>query len=169
MALGRRRARRAGATGDERGAAAVEFALVGGLLVLIVFGILQYGLYFDDSLNANQGVRETARMSVVGKTSSGCSTTLGWPGISCTVEKMVDRAPADTYVKISAPDGWARGNLLQVCVLVRSRGDFGMLPMPNSGYVRASLRMSIEEDTTKPSGTGSAEAVPTGQSWAWCK
>ncbi|GAA4103516.1 TadE family protein [Nocardioides kongjuensis] len=167
MAL-ERRARRACAIDAARGAAAVEFALVGGLLVLIVFGILQYGLYFDDSLNANQGVRETARMSVVGKTSSGCSTTLGWPGISCTVEKMVDRAPADTYVKISAPDGWARGNVLQVCVLVRSRGDFGMLPMPNGGYVRASLRMSIEEDTTKPTGTGTAEAVPTGQSWGWC-
>ena len=168
MALGRRRARRA-AAGDERGAAAVEFALVGGLLVLIVFGILQYGLFFDDSLNANQGVRETARMSVVGKTSAGCSTTLGWSAISCTVEKMVDRAPADTYVKISAPNGWARGNLLEVCVMVRSRGTFGMLPMPNGGFVRASLRMSIEEDTAKPTGTGAAEAVPTGQSWAWCK
>ena len=167
MALGRRRARRA-AAGDERGAAAVEFALVGGLLVLIVFGILQYGLFFDDSLNANQGVRETARMSVVGKTSPGCGTTTGWPDIACTVEKMIDRAPADTYVMVSAPDGWARGNLLEVCVMVRSRGTFGMLPMPNGGVVRASGRMSIEDDTTKPSGTGTAEAVPSGQSWAWC-
>lgn len=168
MALGRRRPRRTGVSDAARGAAALEFALVGGLLVAIIFGILQYGLYFDDSLNANQGVRETARMSVVGKNSPGCGTTPGWTGISCTVEKMVDRAPSDTYVKVSAPDGWARGNLLQVCVLVRSRGDFGMLPMPNGGYVRASLRMSIEEDTTKPSGTGTAEAAPIGQGWSWC-
>ncbi|MBM7519576.1 TadE family protein [Nocardioides nitrophenolicus] len=167
MALVRRWVRRARRRDAARGAAAVEFALVGVILVLIVFGILQYGLYFDDSLNANHGVRETARMSVVGKTTPGCGTP-GWPAISCTVESMVDRAPADTYVKLSAPDGWARGNLLQVCVLVRSRGDFGMLPMPNGGFVRASLRMSIEEDTAKPAGTGTADAVPTGQSWAWC-
>jgi len=164
----RRCARRIRGRDAQRGAAAVEFALVGMLLVLIVFGILQYGLYFDDSLNANQGVRETARMSVVGNTPPACRTTTGWPSIACTVETMIDRAPADTYVNVSAPDGWERGSVLRVCVLVRSRGDFGMLPMPNDGYVRASLQMSIEDDTAKPAGTGTAETAPAGQSWAWC-
>ncbi|WP_436699199.1 TadE/TadG family type IV pilus assembly protein [Nocardioides sp. BYT-33-1] len=167
--MDRRRCARGGHGPDpERGAAAVEFALVGTLLVVLVFGILQYGLYFNDSLNARQGVRETARMAVVGKTPSACRTTTDWSTIACTAETLLGTTPADTYVNVSAPDGWSRGNALRVCVLVRSRSDFGMLPLPNDGYVRASLRMSIEEDTTKPSGTGTADAAPGGQSWSWC-
>ncbi|MCR1782487.1 pilus assembly protein [Nocardioides carbamazepini] len=164
----RRYARRGDEPGTDRGAAAVEFALVGTLLVLLVFGILQYGLYFNDSLNAHQGVRETARMAVVTKAPSACRTTTGWSTVTCTAETMIGTAPADTYVNVSAPDGWSRGNALRVCVLVRSRSDFGMLPLPNDGYVRASLQMSIEQDATKPTGTGSAETAPSGQSWSWC-
>ncbi|MDQ6522416.1 TadE/TadG family type IV pilus assembly protein [Nocardioides sp. LHD-245] len=164
----RRCARRGDGRRAERGAAAVEFALVGTLLVVLVFGILQYGLYFNDSLNAHQGVRETARMAVVGKNPSACRTTTGWSTIACTAETMLGTAPGDTYVNVSAPDGWSRGNSLRVCVLVRSRSDFGMLPLPNDGYVRASLRMSIEQDTTKPPGSGTADSAPSGQSWSWC-
>lgn len=150
------------------GAAAVEFALVGSLLITLLFGILQYGLYFDDSLNASQSVRETARMSVVGKAAPSCGAPTGWARVTCTVKAMVGRGNAATYVKVAAPDGWAKGNLLQVCILVRSRGDIGMLPMPNGGFVKASLRMSIEDDSAKPTGTGTAEALPAGQSWSWC-
>ncbi|WP_408896132.1 TadE/TadG family type IV pilus assembly protein [Nocardioides sp. R1-1] len=168
MAVRRPSARRGSGYDAERGAAAVEFALVGTLLLVIVFGILQYGLYFNDSLNAHQGVRETARMAVVGKKSTGCTTPAGWPTITCTAEKMIGAAPADVYVNVSAPDGWTRGNVLRVCVLVRSRSDFGMLPLPNGGYVRASLRMSIEEDAVKPTGTSAVETAPHGQSWSWC-
>lgn len=166
--MDRRRGTRRDGPGEERGAAAVEFALVGTLLVVLVFGILQYGLYFNDSLNAHQGVRETARMAVVGKTPSACRTTTDWSTIACTAETLLGTAPADTYVNVSAPDGWTRGNTLQVCVLVRSRSDFGMLPLPNDGYVRASLRMSIEDDSAKPAGSGTADTAPTGQSWSWC-
>lgn len=168
MVVGPRRTRRASGEDVERGAAAVEFALVGTLLLMLVFGILQYGLYFNDSLNAHQGVRESARMAVVGTKPAACTTPAGWPTISCTAEKMIGTPPEDTHVNVSAPDGWTRGKLLRVCVLVRSRSDFGMLPLPNGGYVRASLRMSIESDAAKPSGTGSTEAAPTGQSWSWC-
>jgi len=168
MDLRRRSAWRGGRGGDERGAAAVEFALVGTLLLVIVFGILQYGLYFNDSLAVQQGVRETARMAVVGNQAPGCTTPAGWPALSCSVERMIGKAPSDTYVNISAPDGWARGKVLRVCVLVRSRTDFSMLPLPNDGYVRASLQMSIEEEGTKPEGTGTVESAPSGQSWSWC-
>lgn len=57
---------------DDRGAAAVEFALVLPVLVLIVFGIAQFGLAFAQVLSLNSGARQGARLGVVeGATCSG--------------------------------------------------------------------------------------------------
>jgi hypothetical protein len=137
------------------------------VLMPILFGILQYGLYFNSSLNADQAVRETARMAVVQRSADGCSTP-GWAAISCTAEAMVGGSPGHTYVKVAAPDGWEKGNSLLVCVLVKSDSAFGMLPMPNGGFVRANLRMSIEQADPAPDGAGSAETLPSGQDWSWC-
>lgn len=53
----------------ERGAAAVEFALVSGLLLALVFGTIQYGLYFWSLQSGAQAVREAARQAAVGSLS----------------------------------------------------------------------------------------------------
>ena len=164
----RRSGRRTRVRDGERGAAAVEFALVCTVLLTIVFGILQYGLYFNDSLNARQGVRETARMTVVHEKHPACQSSTGWSAVSCTAEKIIGEGASDTWVKISAPTGWAKGKVLRVCVIVRSRSHVGMLPMPNDGYVHASLEMSIEEETPALNTAGLTETAPTGQSWSWC-
>jgi Flp pilus assembly protein TadG len=52
----------------ERGAAAVEFALVSVLLFTLLFGIVQYGYYFFQSTSAEAGAREGARLAAVGVT-----------------------------------------------------------------------------------------------------
>ena len=51
---------------DQRGAAAVEFALVLPIFVALVFGIIQYGYYFWTAESANSAAREAARRVVVG-------------------------------------------------------------------------------------------------------
>lgn len=50
---------------DDSGAAAVEFALILPILVLIVFGIAQFGLAFAQVLSLNSGARQGARLGVV--------------------------------------------------------------------------------------------------------
>ena len=54
---GRRRA--------DPGAAAVEFALVTPLLLVMLFGIIDYGIWFADSISARQAVRDAARQGFV--------------------------------------------------------------------------------------------------------
>jgi len=51
--------------GQDEGASAVEFALVVLPLLLIVFGIINFGVIFGQQLALNNGVRQGVRMAVV--------------------------------------------------------------------------------------------------------
>ena len=50
---------------DEDGAAAVEFALIVGLLAVLIFGLLEYGLAFWQVQNLRAAAREGARVAAV--------------------------------------------------------------------------------------------------------
>jgi Flp pilus assembly protein TadG len=52
----------------EEGAAAVEFALIVGVLAMLIFGMLQYGLAFFELQNLRGAAREGARIGAVGAT-----------------------------------------------------------------------------------------------------
>jgi Flp pilus assembly protein TadG len=56
----RRRVRR------QDGAAAVEFALISGLLAMLIFGMLEYGLAFWQIQSLRAATREGARVAAVG-------------------------------------------------------------------------------------------------------
>lgn len=89
MSVGRRRAP------SERGAAAVEFALVVPLLLLLVFGIVQYGYMLTYRQAISQGAAEAARSAAVsfGTTSSAkvalavttLNQTLSAQGVTCGI------------------------------------------------------------------------------------
>ena len=49
----------------EDGAAAVEFAIIVSLLVMLVFGMMQYGLAFFQTQNLRSAIREGARVAAV--------------------------------------------------------------------------------------------------------
>ena len=65
MIRGRARAAASRARAD-RGAAAVEFALLMPLLLLLVSGIIAFGLSLWIQINAAAGGREAARLAAVG-------------------------------------------------------------------------------------------------------
>ena len=51
---------------DQEGAAAVEFALLLPLLVLLLFGMIEFGFAFNTRIQATNAAREAARRAVVG-------------------------------------------------------------------------------------------------------
>ena len=74
-----------------RGQSLVEFALVLPLLLVLLFGIIEFGLVFKDVLAINQAAREGARAAAVGSTTSTISarvtasaTTLNTANITTT-------------------------------------------------------------------------------------
>ena len=54
--------------GREDGAAAVEFALIVGVLAMLIFGMLQFGLTFFELQNLRASAREGGRVGAVGGT-----------------------------------------------------------------------------------------------------
>lgn len=80
-----------------RGAALVEFALVTGLLCLLLFGIAELGLMFGDQATLGQAAREAARSAALGSTTStvtarAVSASNGLPltAASVTLERSGD-------------------------------------------------------------------------------
>jgi len=58
-------------TGDfERGAAAVEMALVMPLLILMIMGIIDFGRIFNGEIQLSQAAREGARIAALGTSGS---------------------------------------------------------------------------------------------------
>src|SRR6476469_2249505 len=91
---------------SERGAAAVEFALVMPILFLLIFGIIDYVMLFFDSIGLRQGAREGARQAVVQRTSGGCTASpYTYTSMKCVVTKSTDLTLAQSLaVKITALD-----------------------------------------------------------------
>ncbi len=151
----------------ESGAAVVEFALVSVLLFTIMFGILQYGLYFNDALSTRQGVREGVRQGVVRNfvACGGESTDMG--KLKCETKRQIDAVTGTEYVKVIAPPVWKKTAPLVVCAMVKSDGAVGLLPMPNGGWITSSTQMSIEQDATPlPTGATVADTLPAGVTWS---
>lgn len=145
------------------GAAAVEFALVMPILLLVVFGILQYGLYFSDSLDTRQGVREAARQGVVRNfpACGGASTDLD--KLRCNAKQQISALTGTEYVKVVKPPTWQKAAPLTVCALVKTDGGVGLLPMPNGGWIKSTTQMSIEQDAAPlPTGNTNQDSLPAG-------
>lgn len=53
--------------GMEQGAAAIEFGLIAPLLILLVFGIMSFGILFAQSLALDNAARQGARFGAVGE------------------------------------------------------------------------------------------------------
>jgi len=77
------------AVGD-RGAAAVEFALVLPLLLLVLFGIIDFGRALNAQITLTQAAREGARLAALGYSDSDVATraqaaATGLSGVSVAV------------------------------------------------------------------------------------
>ena len=164
----------------DRGAAAVEFALVVPLLFMLVFGIIDYGRFFFDSISLRQGAREGARQGVVQLypgtvlgSSTACNTVSTLPAvgarIACSAKAASDNTIGSPKVHINTVSDtwWAQGKQLLVCLASKENGP-GFVPFPANGALKTKTYMSIEVDSPVVNPTFVADTDPTGGNWTWC-
>jgi hypothetical protein len=150
----------------DRGAAAVEFALVVPLLLALMFGIVDYGLWFGDSLNARQGVDEGARQAVV-KNFDDCPGSDPGAQTACVVKNRISAMAGEVFVRVEAenPKNWKKGGQLEVCAVVKVSGLTGLTPMPESGLIVSAVSKRIEKDHDSTVAVHE-DPLPAGLTWS---
>ena len=102
---------------DERGQAMTEFALILPILCVLLFGIIQFGIVWNNYVTITDAARAGARKAAVSRhgdpRAAGCDTVvassgnLDWsqPGASCSVSVIgpVDRPGGDVRVHVTYP------------------------------------------------------------------
>jgi Flp pilus assembly protein TadG len=126
---------------SESGAVLVEFAIVGPILVVMLFGIVAYGGYFWLS-HAVQQVANDAARAAVGGLDSAERTSLAQSSLTGTIGSYPFLEPASAHVTVAGDST----NLRVSIAYDASNAPFwamqGLLPMPNSMITRqASIRL----------------------------
>jgi Flp pilus assembly protein TadG len=172
--LRRRRSQR-----SDAGASAVEFALLAPVLFLVLFGIIDYGIWFADSISARQAVRDGARAGVV-ENFAGCGTPVtgaDLANLACSVKTAMEPISGTAYVKISvatAPGSatsgaaWSPGNTLRVCAMTQHTSLMPLVPFPANGISSTKVEMPIEQATSAGTRATYQDTPPSGSTWSWC-
>jgi hypothetical protein len=101
----------------DRGSVAVEFALVAPFLLLLLFGIIEYGVWFADQITVRQGAATGARLASTWSIDdsptppwgtpppTGCTAWDGTPSdaieaLGCSIQASAQPLTGKVYVKI---------------------------------------------------------------------
>jgi Flp pilus assembly protein TadG len=144
---------------NESGAAAVEFALVLLPLLYLVFGLIQYGLYFYSMQAGSSAVADAARRIAVGncQTIPEVQTLIkDHLGPATTADTASDITTTVTYSKadgtgtVDAP-GQIGGAVTVTATFPTMDMHFPFIPVPGNGTVTRT-NVARVEDTTATQG-----------------
>lgn len=167
-------------TRSERGAALVEFALVAPVLVLVLVGIIQFGLVLNDYQAIRHGVRDGARQAAVqtyGSASPSCTTASAPEEVKKVICLTKDRIGLDNEVRVHVryfgpendDDANDHGSVL-ICAQRRVDAITNMFPFVDGIKQKSSILMKMEKPISAGINTTAAyaETAPAGGDWSGC-
>jgi hypothetical protein len=173
----RGRTKRFGRRRDD-GAALVEFAFVAPLLVLILFGIIEFGVALNDYQSIRHGVRDGTRQAVVqeyGSTTPGCTSVAAPSDVQKVICLTKDRIGIGDDVRVRVeyfPESGETGDHGSVLICAQRNVDpiTGLIPALEGISLKSSIQMRMEKELpasiTPP--VTYAEAPPSGSDWSGC-
>ncbi|CUR59859.1 hypothetical protein NOCA2690001 [metagenome] len=144
---------------DESGAAVLEFAFIAVVFFTLVFGMVQYSLYFWSTQSSANAAREAARRGAVGQTCADMTTTSrNLIKLAATTPVITRKYYADTDTSFSTPVTAANGKNVRVVVTYNSVDlKFPFLPFFRGGAVRETAVSRVEN-----------YSISTPTNWAAC-
>jgi TadE-like protein len=178
---GRTRCRR-----GERGAALIELAIALPILVLLVFGVVEFGVTYNDYISLRDGVRQAAREGSVGNfgpaatTDAPCHLT-GASGASDNIQRLMCLAKSEialdgTKVRVKVLSGapaftgvgsFAKNDSLIVCAQYPVDAITGFIAQFLDGRSLQS-RTAFRIEKSDIVATAGEETPPSGRDWSWC-
>lgn len=138
----------------ERGASAVEFALVLPVLLLLVFGLIQYGLYFWAVQGGSDLARSGARLAAVGDDSiMDCAdfesavvgSEVGFASTTPTVQRTYAKGESNTGAGVEV------GDVVTVTVQFDAIDlNFPFVPFIDDGRVSQQVEARVERIDSQP-------------------
>jgi Flp pilus assembly protein TadG len=116
MAARRRAAGRSGSV-KEKGAVAVEFALVLPIFLVLVLGIVEFSRAYNIQVSLSEAARETARYTAIHYADTGFSTATA-QGVGVSAAPSVALAPGNINISYSGGGACAAGDSVVVTVTV---------------------------------------------------
>lgn len=139
---------------NDGGAAAVEFGLIAPLLILLVFGLIQYGLFFWSMQGGSSAAREAARRAAVGQFpicadfEAYVKARIGATGDQSSAVITRTYTDATTGATVAPADAQV-GDVVTVSVKFKSI-DMKMVPIPNDGFITELADSRVEYVPTAP-------------------
>jgi hypothetical protein len=167
--------RRGRGAGRERGAALVEFAIVLPLIAAFLFGIVEFGLAFSDSIAVRTGTRDGARAAVVLEPGpAGCTAGPDSASLMCLTKDRIGLNKANTRVKIVFPPTTPShttplsGDPIRVCTMYPLRSHTGLFSAILDGRtIKSRVEMRLEKDVPAALIASQDTALP-GADWSFC-
>ena len=162
----------------------VELAIILPIFLLLVFGVIQFGITYNNLITLRQGTREAARQGAVGNfgSTTSCSLTgvTGSPSsdvqkLMCLAKQQIGLNYASTRVKImsgsadfTASGTFQKGEAIIVCVEypVDAMAKF-VTPVLGTAVLKTKTSMRIETSYSSAE-TGGQETALSGGNWGWC-
>jgi Flp pilus assembly protein TadG len=125
----------------EQGQALVEFTVILPVLLIVLWGIFQFGVAFNDYIQVTSAAREAARKAAVSRSlGAGAATSAAVAAAKTTAP---DLHLSDSQITVSPSNNWNQGS--DVTVTVRYPFKINLLGrVMGSGNLTSSTTMRIE-------------------------
>ncbi|MBV8560377.1 MAG: pilus assembly protein [Acidimicrobiia bacterium] len=165
---------------NQEGASLVEFALILPVLILLVFGVIEFGTTYNNYLALRGGVRDGARQVTVGNIGSvqSCNNSTYTGANAYTQEiicqtknrigSLIGLSQADIRVDVVG-DNFTVGQPIVVCAQAPVKSFTGLFsPFMNGRVLSTKVQMRVENQGSIPAATSVTGGEAAQSNWNNC-